>query len=214
MFHRPWTLFTYMFTHYSFFHLLFNMLWLYWFADFFLTLGKGHQLIILYIYGGVLGGILYLIVCNLPFAILNDGLLSGASASTLSIVVATAWLTPNMKIQLFLFGEIAIKWLAIAAVFISILALSGNNFGGNVAHLGGVLAGAAFAIAFKSGLDITRFHWRKTPLRFKFIKREYLTNDNDDAAALNALLDKVRRSGYNSLNSAERKKLLELSNKL
>lgn len=208
--HRPWTLFTYMFTHYSFFHLLFNMLWLYWFGGFFMTLGNSRQMVVLYLYGGLAGAALYIGASYLTP--MPGGLLCGASASVLAIVVASAWLTPNLRIPLLIFGEVAIKWLAVGSVVLSVLALPGNNAGGNLAHLGGALMGAMYALAFKAGHDITGFGKRRAIRRkFKLVKP---TEINDDKATLDMLLDKVRVSGYGALSKEEKKKLLELSSKL
>lgn len=206
---RPWTVLTYMFTHFSFFHLLFNMLWLYWFGEFFLTLGTNRQLFMLYIYGGVTGAAFYLAAYNLPGFWFDYGLLCGASASVLAIVVATAWLMPHFKMQLFLFGSVSLKWLAVAAVVLSILALPGANAGGNIAHLGGAFIGSVYALMIKRGHDITRLFSRR-----KRRRPTVTVGHDDDRKTLDALLDKVRRSSYNSLNSSERKKLIELSNKL
>lgn len=185
------------------------MLWLYWFGDFFMTLGNSRQMVVLYIYGGLLGAVFYLGASY--WTLMPGGLLCGASASVLAIVVATAWLTPNMRIPLFIFGEVAIKWLAMVSVVLSVLALPGSNAGGNVAHLGGALMGTIYALAFKAGHDITGMRKRPGRRKFKLVKPSEI---NDDSVTLNKLLDKVRLSGYGSLSKEEKKKLLELSNKL
>lgn len=197
---RPWTILTYMFTQVEFFHLLFNMLWLYWFAGFFMTLGSGRQLVVTYLCGGLCGALVYLL-CGVT-GIMEGGELCGSSASVLAVVVAAACMVPHLRINLFLLGSVEIRWLAVAAVALSLIALGGNNTGGNLAHLGGALAGVGFALRMKG------FGRR----RFKIVKPE--NNDDDDNATLDRLLDKVRRSGYSSLDSAERKKLIELSNRL
>lgn len=200
---RPWALLTYMFTQVEFFHLLFNMLWLYWFAGFFMTLGNGRQLVMTYICGGLSGALVY-IVCGLT-GIVGGGELCGSSASVLAVVVAAACMVPHLRINLFLIGSVEIRWLAVAAVVLSLIALGGSNTGGNLAHLGGAIFGIGFALKMK-GLG------RK---RFRIVKpAKQHDEDEDDNATLDRLLDKVRRSGYSSLNSAERKKLIELSNKL
>lgn len=205
---RPWTVLTYMVVHFSFFHLLFNMLWLYWFGEYFLTLGTDRQLAVLNLYGGLLGAAFYLAAGACGW--IGFGELCGASASVLAIVVATAWRMPRFEMQLFLLGGVQLRWIALATVVLSVLALPGSNVGGNVAHLGGALAGALFALLVKAGIDVTDLR----PRRRKARGRAAVISDTDDRAVLDSLLDKVRRSGYGSLNSSERKKLLELSNKL
>lgn len=208
---RPWTLATYMVVHIKFFHLVFNMLWLYWFSEYFLTLGSNRQLISLYISGGVLGGAFYLAAGGLGWI---NGDLCGASASVLAVVVATAWRMPRFEMQLLLLGGVQLRWLAVAAVGLSLLTtLSGPNVGGGIAHLGGAVAGVAFALMWGSAK-------MRPSVRVKPVakRRESVLIDRcevaDDRVVLDALLDKVRRSGYTSLTLLERKKLLELSNRL
>lgn len=199
---RPWTVVTYMFTQVSFFHMLFNMLWLYWFSGFFLTLGSERQLYGVYLAGGLAGAAIYLI-CGFT-ALITGGELCGSSASVLAVVVAAGCMVPRLRINLFLIGCVEIRWLALAAVLLSLIALGGSNTGGNLAHLGGALIGVGFALRIKG-------YGRR---RFKIAKPPAHDDNDDDDATLNRLLDKVRRSGYSSLNSSERRKLIELSNKL
>lgn len=211
---RPWTLVTYMVVHLHFFHLVFNMLWLYWFSEYFLTLGSSRQLISLYISGGVLGGAFYLAAGGFGWI---NGDLCGASASVLAVVVATAWRMPRFEMQLLLLGGVQLRWLAVAAVGLSLLtSFSGPNAGGGIAHLGGTVAGVAFALMHvHEGADVVKRHFKAMPLVKR--RRESLSVDGGaiaDRIELDALLDKVRHSGYTSLTSLERKKLLELSNRL
>lgn len=208
----PWTIATYMIVHFSFIHLVFNMMWLYWFGEFFMTIGNRRQFIILYIYGGVLGGVFYLL--SGWFGLTGVGELCGASASTLAIVVAAAWRTPRLEMPLLIIGGVQLRWLAMAAVILGALPLiTGGNIGGAMAHLGGIVAGMAFAISIGAGIDITAFRKRRRQILWT-VSGHSSTSAGDDNAALDALLDKVRRSGYTSLSSSERKKLLELSNRV
>lgn len=153
---QPWTLITYMFSHYDVMHILFNMLWLYWLGRIFLNFFNPRQLGGLYVLGGIGGAALYLMCYNLiPHLSNQHSLLLGASASVLAIVVAIALYRPNYPISLFLFGSIALKWIAIITLFIDIIGIENNNMGGHIAHLGGALVGLWFGLSIKRGHDIT-----------------------------------------------------------
>ncbi|MBR5117380.1 MAG: rhomboid family intramembrane serine protease [Muribaculaceae bacterium] len=153
---QPWTLITYMFSHYDVMHILFNMLWLYWLGRIFLEFFTPRQMGGLYVLGGIGGAALYLVCYNLiPHLSSQQSLLLGASASVLAIVVAIAIYRPDYPISLFLFGSVALKWIAIITVFIDIIGIENNNLGGHLAHLGGALVGLWFGLSIKRGHDIT-----------------------------------------------------------
>lgn len=153
---RPWTLITYMFSHYEVMHILFNMLWLYWLGRIFLEFFNPRQMGGLYVLGGIGGAALYLACYNLiPHLVAHQSLLLGASASVLAIVVAIAIYRPDYRIPLFFFGSIPLKWIALITVFIDIIGIETNNMGGHIAHLGGALVGLWFGLAIKRGHDIT-----------------------------------------------------------
>lgn len=163
---QPWTLITYMFLHYDLLHILFNMLWLFWFGRIFLSLFNARQLGALYVLGGIGGGILYLLAFNLIPFFANQGLsyMIGASASVLAIVVAPAIVAPNYPLRLFIFGEVKLKYIVLITILLDIYFLSttsgdmsGDNHGGHLAHLGGALVGFLFAWRLSKGKDITRW---------------------------------------------------------
>ena len=116
---NPAQLITYMFMHAGLLHILFNMLWLYWFGSLFLHFFSAKHLRGLYILGGILGGLLYMVAYNV-FPLFNQEVavstLVGASASVLAIVAATAYREPNYRVQLFLFGAIRLKYLALVVI--------------------------------------------------------------------------------------------------
>ncbi|MDX2414482.1 MAG: rhomboid family intramembrane serine protease, partial [Bacteroidales bacterium] len=113
---KPWTIFTYMFLHEGFIHLLFNMLWLYWFARIFLQYFDHKKLLNLYILGGLAGALVYIASFNLFPAfseVTNISIALGASASVMAVVIAVATYVPNYSVRLFLFGQVKIKYIAI-----------------------------------------------------------------------------------------------------
>jgi len=131
-----WTIISYMFVHISLLHLFFNMTCLYWFGQLFLMSFTGKQLIGIYILGGILGGAVYMLSYNyIPYFEGKIALLSGASASIMAIIVATALDMPNMPIRLLLVGSVKLKWLAVVTVLISVLGITSNNAGGEIAHI-------------------------------------------------------------------------------
>lgn len=145
---RPWTIITYMFLHFNFFHALFNLLGLYWFGKMFLNYFDEKKLLNLYILGGVSGGVLYIIAYNLfPVFLGVSSILMGASASIIAMLVALAVYAPNQQVYLFFIGKFPLKYIAAFWVFISVLGISTSNAGGNFAHLGGGHSGAFFILS-------------------------------------------------------------------
>lgn len=251
---RPWTAVTYMFTQYDVMHLIFNMLWLYWFGSLFLMVSTQRQFMGLYILGGLIGGALFVAAYNLfPLFRFADGWLIGSSASVIAIVTATAIRIPDFKMQLFLIGAVSLKWIALATILLVVLGVTGSNVGGEIAHVGGVIAGAVYALRLKRGHDITARLNRVIDAVVNFFKRlgsiklgtreggrrapEFTTYNPAtdrrtqptaqapktqkspemspaDRRELDAILDKIKRSGYAALTPDERKRLFDVSNRI
>ena len=229
--HTPWTPVTYMFAHYDLLHILFNMLWLYWLGRIFLEYFTPKRLSALYVLGGLGGAALYLLAMNmLPHFAGHNNFLMGASASVIAIVVAVAVWAPDYKIGLLFIGEISLKWVAIVTIGIDLLSVDAGNAGGHIAHLGGAAVGAIYATALKRGTDITRplnacldwlaslFVRRKSgvgqPVGGKaYDKRQAAASDRPTEAEIDAILDKIKRSGYTSLTNHERDVLFRASRK-
>lgn len=154
--HRPWTVLTYMFSHYELLHILFNMLWLYWLGRIFLECFTPKQLGGLYVLGGLAGALLYIVAYNLlPHLAGSNAMMIGASASVMAIVIGIAVYRPDYQIGLLFIGGVSLKWIAIATVFIDLIGIEGTNVGGHIAHIGGMLVGLWFGLAIKQGHDIT-----------------------------------------------------------
>ena len=155
---RPWTLFTYMFTHFEFLHILFNMLWLYWFGELFLQVFNERQLGGLYVLGGLAGALLFVVSYNLfPYfqEVASFSFLMGASASVMAIVFAISFYRKEIEIHLLLFGRIKLIYLALFTFVIDLLAMTSDNAGGHIAHIGGALFGIWFASRYAQGKDLT-----------------------------------------------------------
>ena len=237
---RPWTVFTYMFVHLELMHVLLNMLWLYFFGGMFLQWFNARQLGGLYILGGLFGGLFYALFFNLLPAqegVQGSVYLMGASASVLALGIAVAFYRPEEPIRLFLVGTLKLKYLAIIMVVIDVLSLNGNNAGGSLAHLGGALAGVAFGFSLRRGIDLTTWvnpmiDWfvdlmprrRKMKVTYKRSRQEQANRSanvdqawrdkkKQDSEQMDAILDKIKQSGYESLSESDKKKLFDFSQK-
>src|SRR5690606_741350 len=159
---RPWTLFTYFFTHTGFFHILFNMLFLYWFGRLIAEYLGNKKVVSLYILGGIAGGLFFMLIYNiLPYfqdRVATSAML-GASAGVFAVTVGAATLMPNYTFVLFLIGPVKIKYIAVFYVFVSFVQTIGNNAGGELAHLGGALVGYVFIRQLQGGTDWGKPVW-------------------------------------------------------
>jgi membrane associated rhomboid family serine protease len=227
---RPWTIFTYFFTHEGWLHIIFNMLNLYWFGMLIREYLGSKKLLSLYLLGGLAGGVLYLLFYNLiPFFIQRGSAeMIGASASVLAIIVAAATLLPNFAFHLLLLGPVKIKYIAAFLVLLSLSGAVGSNAGGNVAHLGGALLGFVFIRQLQKGRDlgrpihsfwdfITGLFSRRPRMKVSY-KNPASTpfnpaNGKPSQQEIDVILDKISRSGYESLSKEEKQKLFRASQK-
>lgn len=233
--HRFWTPITYMFLHEGIFHVLFNMLALFWFGKLFLLFFTEKQLVGLYISGGLVAALVYALAFNVfPYfsGVLPYSILLGASGSIMAIIVAAAVRSPNMEMQLLLLGSVKLKYIAIVAVLASFFGLTSNNGGGELAHLGGALAGYLFVVSLRQGTDITKglnkildvisdlfkpgkLKVKRNPNRQNrpMSDAEYNANKARKIAEIDRILDKIKTSGYQSLSAEEKKQLFDQGNK-
>ena len=154
---QPWSIFSYMFLHEGIFHILFNMLFLYWFGLLIHQYLGSRKLANLYILGGLFGALFYVIIYNLAPYFSNSvdsSLMLGASAGVFAVVVGAATLTPNTTFFLILLGPVRIKYIAIFYVILSFANSIGANAGGELAHLGGALLGFLYITQLRKGNDL------------------------------------------------------------
>lgn len=233
---HAWTPLSYMFSQIEPLHLIFNMLWLYWFGIVFQLLSTPKRMIGLYLLGGLGGAALYLLAVNsLPYFAGHGGLLIGSSASVIAIVTATAIMAPDYRMNLLFLGAVSLKWIAIVTIGIDLLSVTGSNAGGHIAHLGGAAVGAIFALGLKRGHDITaplnslidaivnlfRRRPKVRPARFKASSAPSVPRPKAPSAAsaadqaeLDKILDKIKKSGYSSLTADERARLFDVSRRI
>lgn len=233
--YRPWTLFSYMFLHTGFFHILFNMLWLYWIGRIFQEYLGNKKLVSTYILGGLAGAAVYILAFNVfPLfrGIMANSFALGASASVLAVVVGTATLLPNFTIRLFLFGNVPLKYLALVMVVLDLLQVSGSNAGGHFAHLGGAAFGFIYIKQLQAGRDLAKGFNRLADWLVTFarpgkrgLKVSYRAQPKTTArkagtqplvdrvpqSMVDTLLDKIAKQGYDSLSREEKDILLKAS---
>jgi membrane associated rhomboid family serine protease len=230
---HPWTLLTYAFVHEGFLHILFNMLNLYWFGQIIREYLGDRRLVSLYVLGALAGAALFLAAYNLlPALQPMVGLpVLGASASVTAIIVAAATLLPDYTFMLFILGPVKIKWIALVVVLISIAGINGGNAGGEITHLGGALLGFIFIKQMNAGRDmgqpvvatgawLGRLFQRRPAMQVTH--RGAATATRSVAAGkagpgttppeeVDLILDKISRSGYESLSKDEKQKLFRAS---
>lgn len=211
-----WTPVTYMFMHAGWLHILFNMLWLYWFGQIFEEyLGK-NRTVGLYLMGGLCGAFLFLLCYNtLPVFAHQDTTLVGASAGVMAIIIATATLLPDYSLPLFLIGPVKLKWIALFFVLIDFFGIIGPNSGGEIAHLGGALIGFTYIKQLQKGND-----WiAKAGGVFKAKPKLKVVSNNSFKKSsgkprqeeIDLILDKISQSGYDSLSKQEKEVLFRAS---
>ncbi len=229
-----WVVITHMFVHEGFLHILFNMLYLYWFGNILGDMIGDKKILPIYLLGGLLGALAYILAAQ--FMDLG-GIAMGASAAGLAIVVASAMVAPEYNMRLLFIGDVKLKHIAAFVVVMDIfaLAIGTKNTGGHIAHLGGAFMGYLFIIGLNRGNDLSIpvnnffakvqgfFKPKKLKVAYKNTNRTTLNRKqrahavSDDRVSeqdqLDAILDKIKLKGYDSLSSSEKKFLTDASKK-
>ncbi len=231
---KPWTLLTYCFTHYSFWHLLFNMLTLFWFGTLVQEFIGSRKLMNIYIIGGIFSGLIYIGIYNLlsltPQVNNINSTVLGASAAVCAVMFAAVTLLPEYEFYFFGLFLIKIKYIAWFFLLLSFIVPSSG-----ISHLGGALAGYSYIYLLRKGVDLGSpietvgdwwsSLWRPKP-KMKIPQRKYSEstvsskgnsstnldpNYFPDQDEVDAILDKIGKSGYESLTKEEKQKLYRAS---
>jgi membrane associated rhomboid family serine protease len=228
---KPWTLISYMFYHNEIWHIVFNMLWLFWFGKIFLSFFDQKKLTALYIIGGIGGGLLYMLAYNFiptfrPAVYLSS--LIGASAAIMAIIFAVSLYAPNYKIALLFFGEVKLIYIALVSVLLDLISIPMENAGGHISHLGGALIGWLWCVQYRKGKDFTLGFTKtmnfiqgifkpKSRLKVSHKKSvsdmDYNRSKVDYQKEIDRILDKISKAGYESLTKDEKELLFKMSNK-
>lgn len=240
--YKPWTFITAFFTHKGFGHILYNMLALYWFGMLIRDFLGDRKLLSLYFLGGIAGSVSMLILYNFVPNFMGNayGLGWGASAAVFAIMVAAATKFPDYNFNLLFIGPVKIKYIVLVLVFLSFTGLKGSNVGGEVAHMAGALIGFIYIRQLHNGTDLGKpilvvsdflVNFFKPKPKIKVTHRSGSRRATNKAAAspskksskssadnppqeeIDAILDKISQSGYDSLTKGEKQKLFNASNK-
>lgn len=224
--YKPWTIITYQFTQFGIFHILFNMLVLNMAGHIFMDFFKKQEVWRVYILGGVTAGLVFALTSNFLPAMQMTSLhvLYGASASVMAIVFAASSYAPNIRLTLF--GSIQIKliWFALFFLIVDLVSIPDGNAGGHISHLGGALFGWLYTLYKKGRLAIPKFESASTVKPPKHMKVEVnqggakmrsASNDSKKRVPtqeeIDAILDKISKSGYDRLSKEEKDILFKAS---
>lgn len=231
---QPWSILSYAFLHYDFFHLLFNMLWLYFVGRLFLNLFSIKTALNVYFLGAISGAVFFLIGYNaLPQIFATSAYLVGASAAVRALMLFLCTYSPNQEVRVFTFN-IKLMYIGIALVVLDVIGILGDNSGGNLAHLGGAFLGYLYAKQLAKGNDIGSswerfmdyvshfFSKKERSVRMKTVhnrkknrttsKQNANTSDLSKQKRIDAILDKIGKSGYESLSKEEKDFLFRAGN--
>ena len=229
LYHRPWTVLSYMFTNTNFILAITNMLWLWVFGSIFQEMTGNRKLIPVYLYGGIVGACLFIASANLVpnvWPLLNVSTLQGSNAAIMSVAVATTTLAPDYRFFKMLNGGIPLWVLTILYVIIDFAGISNDPITYSVAHLGGGVSGFMFVFMLRKGYDSSlwmnsAYNWfinlfnpeqKKPPVKKIKEKIFYKTGDqkpfvkksNITQQRIDEILDKINQKGFNHLTEEEK----------
>lgn len=232
---RPWTIITYAFAHdwEGVWHILFNMLALYWFGKLIIEYLGNDKLVAIYVLGALAGAVIYLLMFNtVPFFQSRSGFtgMVGASAAVYAVMVAAATLLPDYTFFLMFLGPVKIKYIALFLIIGSYIGSIGPNEGGNLAHLGGALMGFVYVKQLKVGVNwggwvTSTIDWimglfkpsRKVKVTYRKSepapKRPQPSFNKATQEEIDLILDKINDRGYESLTKDEKEKLFNAGKK-
>jgi membrane associated rhomboid family serine protease len=231
--YRPWTLITYMFTHFALMHIFWNMISLFWFGQILSEYTSNRKIIPLFLLGGIVGALITIVIITFvpSLAMYQDTPMIGASAGVTAIIVAAATLVPEVRMNMLFIGPVKLIYVAMFVIFIDILNLASySNIGGNLAHLGGALMGYIFIVQYKKGNDMANpinrfFDWIKglsgnsSKGKMKVVHKRHVSDEEYNQMKVvnqrqvDEILDKISKSGYESLSKSEKEILFRASNK-
>lgn len=225
--YKPWTLLTYAFFHAGFFHLLFNMIVLNFAGRLFLTFFSQRQLLGLYLLGAIFAGIVFVASY---FVLQKTSSIVGASGAIMAILIATAAYSPLMNLRLLLIGNVKLWQFAAVIVILDLLQIFVENTGGHIAHLAGAFFGFVYIKLLQNGTDLTKgifmlydkitgvgspskkghfkkIHRNYTPTQTKIVSN--IVTKNKTQQQIDEILDKISKSGYDSLSKDEKEFLFK-----
>jgi membrane associated rhomboid family serine protease len=234
LFWKPWSVVTYAFFHAGFFHIIFNMLMLNFSSKLFTTFFSQKQLLNLFMVSSIFAGLLYIIsYMFFPALSRSDANLVGASGGVMSVLAATATFQPMMEIRLIIIGNVKLVYLVLVLLIIDLIQLPMSNTGGHIAHIGGAFFGYLYVKQIRNGNDVTLWFEKtvsffinlfggKKTTPFKKVHKTYqnkpektvskIVTKDKTQQQIDEILDKISKSGYDSLSKDEKEFLFKAGN--
>ena len=218
---KPWTILTYSFMHSGFFHLFWNMYLLYFISRLFLNIFPARTFFNVYFLGVILGGVTFLISYSIFPAFQNSSpIMVGASAGVMATFIFIANYSPDLEVRL-IFFNVKLRYLAIAFILLDIIQIPYGNAGGHLAHLGGAALGYFYFLRLNQGSDIglpleelsnrlLNLFKKQSNLKTVYknksnaASKKKESNEDLDQQKIDAILDKISKSGYDSLSQKEK----------
>ena len=218
---KPWTILTYSFMHSGFFHLFWNMYLLYFTSRLFLNIFPARTFFNVYFLGVILGGVTFLISYSIFPAFQNSSpIMVGASAGVMATFIFIANYSPDLEVRL-IFFNVKLRYLAIAFILLDIIQIPYGNAGGHLAHLGGAALGYFYFLRLNQGTDIglpleelsnrlLNLFKKQSNLKTVYknksnaVSKKKESNEDLDQKKIDAILDKISKSGYDSLSQKEK----------
>lgn len=213
---KPWTLLTYAFVHAGVIHLIFNLIVLFFVGQLFNTYFTSKQFLTVYLLGAVFGGLFFIIGTQF---LNTSSVLVGASAAVMAPLIGLAVFSPRMNVRLALIGNVQLWHIALFIIVLDVIQLSTSNVGGHLAHLGGAISGVLYIKLLQSGLDLSIIFDRianlfkpKKVTNFKKVyvnkdpkkNKQSFTQEGSKQEKIDSILDKISKSGYESLTKEEK----------
>lgn len=219
---RPWTVVTNVFFHAGFMHIFGNLLILYIIGRILEDFMSSKDVWRIFLFGGIAGSLIFLLSYNIFPVFAGSGFpsLIGASGGVTAIVVATGIYIPRYAVQPFGLFRIEMRWIALVLVFRDLASFpGGENLGGLIAHVGGALLGVVYILHIQGKIKLPTFNLDKIRPPIKKKRRPSKSNqtkkaqepDKPDQEAIDAILDKISHSGYDSLTKEEKSILFQAS---
>ena len=227
---KPWTIFTYSFMHSGFFHLFWNMYLLYFASRLFLNLFSPRTFFNVYFLGVLLGGLTFMLSYSVfPAFQYASPIMVGASAGVMAVLIFMATYSPDLEVRI-IFFNVKLRYLGIAFVLLDVIQIPYGNAGGHLAHLGGAALGYLYVKRLGQGVDIglpfenftnrvlnlfkqqsklKTVHKRKASSNSK----KKVTTQGVDQSKIDSILDKISKSGYDSLTQKEKDFLFQAGKK-
>lgn len=225
---HPWVFVTSIFLHEGFWHLLWNMLFLYWFGKIVADLIGDSKIFPLYLLGGLVGCLVFWASAQImPYGGVRPIFALGASAGVMAIVMAAGMIAPEYNMRLLLIGDVKLKYVVAVLILLDLFGIGGNtNTGGHFAHLGGVFMGWFFVRQLQQGNDwsegingftekINQF-FRDEPkssrrkrdtklvVKHSYKQKTEELSDYEVQEQVDRILDKIKEVGYPNLTQAEK----------